>query len=928
MIKNRSIITAVILSMFFWNTGAYADVPDLIPVQGVLTDGSGQVINGATDLNFSLYGSNSGGPVVWTESYNDFVVLEGFFTVYLGTNEPLDPLTLAGMEEVWLEMEVNDESLGRVRLASVPFAMEAQICRQLGGLTEDDVQPVLAGDAACNPGYYLRGWDQDAGVPLCDLDRIGDGGVAEYVAYDLNCTEGDCVSSGEVEFIWAAGATKGGNAAMADDLDCTDCVSDVEVSDDLSINNGRLFAPGGAGNVGIGRADAFYELDVDGTARFTSTIIIGSGAPYTLPTSDGSNDHALFTDGSGNVTWQLVPGDDWGEQAVETTSRLTGDGTPGSELDLAQQGAASGEALKWNGTSWAPAAESDPDVGTLVANDVPRWDGAGQELQPGTIVDTGTSVGIGIGSDTPSQTLEVGGNVHVSGSGNGIYFQDGTFQDTASSRMQNVIHVAKSGADFATIQGAVDSISDATVTNPYLVWVAPGVYNEAVTLKPFVHLQGAGREATIVTSTLDSSGWYSSSGTITLESNVSVRDLTAINTGNSQVSNVAIVGNNNLSNVLVANVTARAECTGAGKNAYGLFLRQVVSSRIENVDSSATSIGGARSYGAYLFDSNIIIRGGSYAGTDGSAGVWGIFVRSSTLEAFDTTVTVTNAQNNTVGLFYYDKSHAVLHGGSFSAQTTGTDDSTGISFGGDDTSTLLAIDVTVEVEVADSLARSRGFYQTRGDSKIRGGSFTAVGGEANGIYVHPASGANPNMTAIGVEATGDGVGIGYGFHGYGGDSIKIQGGIYKGISSTNDAYGIYKYGGYLDFDVSQATLIAVAESANTSFGFRNYGTGATQISQSTVTTSSVGNSWGISNHETMSVLNVSVVSEDRGIFCSGSTIEVMQSTVQSTQDTLKQQGECIMNAYGSVLVGGAPSGTVNCVGISDGAAFYTNTCPI
>jgi hypothetical protein len=47
-------------------------------------------------------------------------------------------------------------------------------------------------------------------------------------------------------------------------------------------------------------------------------------------------------------------GDNWGSQVAQTTARLTGNGTAGSPLDIAQQAATNGQVLKWNGTSWAP----------------------------------------------------------------------------------------------------------------------------------------------------------------------------------------------------------------------------------------------------------------------------------------------------------------------------------------------------------------------------------------------------------------------------------------------------------------------------------------------------------------------------------------------------------------------------------------------
>lgn len=68
----------------------------------------------------------------------------------------------------------------------------------------------------------------------------------------------------------------------------------------------------------------------------------------------------------------------------------------------------------------------------------------------------------------------------------------------------NVIVVAKSGGDFTDpVEGANFANSVATIDNPYLIKVMPGVYNvlQTVTLNSYVSLDGAGITTTIIRGT-------------------------------------------------------------------------------------------------------------------------------------------------------------------------------------------------------------------------------------------------------------------------------------------------------------------------------------------------------------------------------------------------------------------------------------------
>jgi len=67
-------------------------------------------------------------------------------------------------------------------------------------------------------------------------------------------------------------------------------------------------------------------------------------------------------------------------------------------------------------------------------------------------------------------------------------------------RPANVVWVAKSGGDFTRLSAALASIHDNSDLNPYLIRVAPGIYDEASTtaLKNWVDVEGSGQDVTTI----------------------------------------------------------------------------------------------------------------------------------------------------------------------------------------------------------------------------------------------------------------------------------------------------------------------------------------------------------------------------------------------------------------------------------------------
>jgi hypothetical protein len=180
------------------------------------------------------------------------------------------------------------------------------------------------------------------------------------------------------------------------------------------------------------------------------------------------------------------------------------------------------------------------------------------ELDFGSAFDTGTAtwleIGVRAGTSTGSYT-NLSPRQAVNAAPYALYARS-----ISGSPYENVVVVAKNGGDTTTVQGAIDSITDASEDNPYLVWVAPGEYVESVTMKPYVHLQGAGQETTVISSTVtnDQADDPLYDATLELSSYVTVRDLKIVNSGAGEV-NIALFAPDGLQNIEVSDVMVRAQ---------------------------------------------------------------------------------------------------------------------------------------------------------------------------------------------------------------------------------------------------------------------------------------------------------------------------------------------------------------------------------
>jgi hypothetical protein len=450
---------------------------------------------------------------------------------------------------------------------------------------------------------------------------------------------------------------------------------------------------------------------------------------------------------------------------------------------------------------------------------------------------------------------------------------DGLHASELGADYQNVVVVAKSGGDYTSVQAAIDSISDAAADNPYLVWVAPGVYSEMVTMKPYVHLQGAGQEATVITSAA-SSGWLPTEATLILASDASLRDLTVSNSGAGD-RNVALLATAGVTRTLAAGVTARAQ--GSGTYNYTIFLTGSGTGVTLQQVTALGENGASANYGLYNFSgAAATLRGGSFTARGGTI-AYGIYngVSGATLEAENVSALGENGSSDNRGLSNY-LGAATLRGGSYTGR--GGTEARGISTSGSG--------ATLEAESVTALGNGNSSYGLRNydgaAATLRGGSFTGRGGmNVGGIY-NSGSGAmleTESVTALGENGNSNNYGLSNSGNGV---TATLRGGSFTGRARPGgtNANGIYNGGNSTALEAESVTALG-ENGSNNNYGLR----------------SSVN-----------------------------ATANVTQSVLEGATNSV-YRGSGSVTVSNSRLVDGVVSGAVTCVAVSWNTTFYPGSCP-
>lgn len=114
----------------------FSQVPEKISYQGVLTDNSGNPLNGSYSITFKLYNTSSGGTALWQETQN-LTVSNGLLNAYLGS---VTSLSIEFGSTYWLGISVDagTELTPRVELTSSPYSLVSKTVED-GSITTDKI---------------------------------------------------------------------------------------------------------------------------------------------------------------------------------------------------------------------------------------------------------------------------------------------------------------------------------------------------------------------------------------------------------------------------------------------------------------------------------------------------------------------------------------------------------------------------------------------------------------------------------------------------------------------------------------------------------------------------------------------------------------------------------------------------------------------
>jgi len=381
-----------------------AQVPHLLGYQGRLLRGDGTAATGTATVAFGIYGSESGGTPLWSETQT-LGLSEGYYSTFLGLVTPPPEALFEGQR--WLEVKVGTETLApRQSVGAVSFAFTAQSVSggaakvtsvQVSGATVIDSAGRLAGSARYSAGAGLA---IDDATQTVSLGACAAGQVMQHDGTTWGCST---AAVGSVTSVGASAPLSVVDASTTPYLSLSQAGTGssgfLSSTDWAAFNSkyGALTQCGGdlSGALSAPTVARLQSRPVSATAPTAGQVLKWTGTqwePATDANSGGTVTRvtavAPLTAWNGTLTPQLSIGPagadadgylasaDWArfDAKYDAATQCGGDldgslpnprvkGIQGIPVVTSAPGEA--QVLRFDGTSWAPASLGIADVGGL-----------------------------------------------------------------------------------------------------------------------------------------------------------------------------------------------------------------------------------------------------------------------------------------------------------------------------------------------------------------------------------------------------------------------------------------------------------------------------------------------------------------------------------------------------------------------------------